>query len=528
MKYFVVLLVMITVPLFTYDVDEEELQSVTEEEDIEFINYEGPHETVDTVDEIRGVGVFLAGNIDESFSTGNYFDVYRLIHAVDPEQEEGLDADIFIIEARATVDHIKNVRRMIDGYLSASFGYSTEDAALLAEFISIYNAVYRGNIEHFGTKYKDIVMRNISAENAGIALHYKEWPGKTRMLVPLSADAANGRLSSLDPSELTEDGVIEELRTRADMGIETRKAMVELKERIIEEEEKEIAQKEAELEEKEEGLEEEQTRLSEEREQISEERQQLDEAEEEGKDVSEERQQLDQQETDLQQREETAAEQEAEIEEDRADLEEDRQELAEKVEDVQEDREEIARDQTALLEDREAEEDQTAAGTEAAPVGVKFILLRNTEAGPRGKIVLLNSNTGTLLKESTNDMITGRSFLTVNGDILAISADSLTTESGRLTLLDATSLEEKSSGENEIFVDSILRMNDGEIYAVVRETGNWFLGRFNTDLDLVLKSSMAVNPYTFISFMPNKVFVQEGQDGDPVVLRLDDLKVAPK
>ena len=139
--------ILLTAPsLFAIDVDEREIKeggSAT----IDFINYTGKHDEIDTVEAIRRIGSDLSGaTVSGQAGSGNR---YLVIHAVDASVKEGLDADIIILGSQVNVDHIDNLRLIIEGYLSSSYGYSRQDAKTLAHFITVYNAVYRGNMQAF-------------------------------------------------------------------------------------------------------------------------------------------------------------------------------------------------------------------------------------------------------------------------------------------------------------------------------------------------------------------------------------------
>jgi flagellar biosynthesis GTPase FlhF len=242
-------------PAGAQEVAEEELRSADRE--IEFENYSGPYARIDTAEEIKAIGFLLAGSLKQDGRTGRFLTKYTILRAQDAREQGRFDADILSIEPEARVDHIDNVRRILAGYLEGAFAYSAADARLLARFATVYNAVYRGNLGYFGAQYKAVVMSHLSAVNAGISTRYYEWPGATRLLVPLTSEAGEGRLSSLSTTELTEEGVIEEMRREPDKGLEERKDMVELKEREIEEKQagveeaqKQLAEEKAELERK--------------------------------------------------------------------------------------------------------------------------------------------------------------------------------------------------------------------------------------------------------------------------------------
>ncbi len=244
-------------------VDREELKKA---KDVEFINYTGPYDTINTYEEILNIGVQIGKSFRRESFRATYFGRYSVIHVYDPSDKSGkFDADIFVIEPGAFIDHIRNVRTILVGYLTTAYGYSTEDAKLLARFITLYNAVFRGNVAYFGKVYKDKVMSYVSAADAGLALVYSEWPGKTKVLIPLSEGFEKGKLSSLDSQELTEEEVKDTLRRDEDKGIEDRKKIVELQEKQLEEKEKDLKDDKKQLTEKKKQLEEDKKKLEEEK-----------------------------------------------------------------------------------------------------------------------------------------------------------------------------------------------------------------------------------------------------------------------
>ena len=214
--------------VFAIEVDQNELRQA-ENTPIEFINYTGPHSEIDSLQSIAAIGTALAG----AAQRGRAGDMnrYAVIHAVDTTVQTGLDADILIIGSGAKVDHVTNLRVIIAGYLRAAYGYSEKDAKTIAHFVTIYNAVYRGNLEVFKAKYKAAVLKNLTADKIGLALRYDEWPGKTQVVIPLSDQKYSGTLSTIDTTSISDKNVVEKMREQDDKDLETRKDMIDLKER---------------------------------------------------------------------------------------------------------------------------------------------------------------------------------------------------------------------------------------------------------------------------------------------------------
>jgi hypothetical protein len=497
MRLLVLIFFLVPFALFAQDVAEPEELEVDEVElesqidrSVEFTNYTGPYERIDAAEDIFAIGRSLAAAAPRPGTRGRIGNSYQVVRAVDRDAPEGLNADILYILPQGRVDHIDNVRRILAGYLEAAYGYSRSDALLLAELSTIYNAIYRGNLEFYRSRYKQVVLDNLSPEAVGISTLYSDWPGATELVTPISRDAEPGSLTAIDPVELTDDAVEERLREEEDRGIETREDAVDLMERGIEEEE--------------ERIQEEEEAIAEEEEELDRREEALDQAEEEAE-TEEERERL--------------AEEREDIEQERQELEERREELEEDEEDVERLTEAVRERRESIAEDRREMLDAEAAVAEAEQV--LFLRVRERGDGPLGQLVYVDSETGDVVSESPVATVTSRAYERVAGDLLLVGeTDGLS----RLLLLSPTDLAVRLEGEDEIFPQSVLLPRDGgrEIYAVVRADGGWHLGRFDDTLSLRERSSIEVTPFTTLEFAEGRVWVQ-GQDGRIVGLDADTL-----
>ncbi len=138
-------------PLFA-QVNQSELENLGP---VEFINYEGPYSRIETRAQIRNIGYSLGQVIKDGTARTGASGRYFVIHSVSEQDGFKLDADIFGLGPDVGVDHIRNLRLIIQGYLEAAYEYTERDAALIAEYVTIYNAVYRGDIGYFGSRYKN-------------------------------------------------------------------------------------------------------------------------------------------------------------------------------------------------------------------------------------------------------------------------------------------------------------------------------------------------------------------------------------
>jgi len=229
-------------------VDRNELRDLPP---VVFINYEGPHVRLNSREEIRQIGVALGRNIaarerelapvleamtpEQRRSHSYLFETgasnrYFIIHSISAPENSKLNADILGLGVDTGVDHVRNLRVIIQGYLQEAYNYSASDALLLAEYITIYNAVYRGSWDYFLERYKTQVMSRLTRDRTGLSIRYDEWPGRTLIVIPLGP----GGLSAIDTAVISDSRVIEEMRREDDQGIPQRQQLVNLMEREAE------------------------------------------------------------------------------------------------------------------------------------------------------------------------------------------------------------------------------------------------------------------------------------------------------
>ena len=534
-------LIMVVFSGFAIEVDKPEIDSV-KNKTIEFINYTGPHDAVDSADTIRGIGSNLAGAV----KAGRAGDMnrYSVIHCVDPAVKEGLDADIFIIGKNAGVDHINNVRLIIAGYLKAAYGYSDKDAATLAHFVTIYNAVYRGNMDFFNQKYKQVVTKNLTKEKAGLALRYDEWPGQTQIVIPLTDQKYAGTISSVDTTSISDKKVVEKMREDKGKDLEKRKEMVDLKERESEEAAKraEVAKKEADVKQKEADKQKKEAdtkqkaaeKQKKETEQKQKEAKKAEEkaaktgkpedkkaAEEKKKEAEKSQKESEKKTEEAKKAKEVAEEEQKKADEDKKEVKEEEKMAEKKTEEAQTDRKDIASDTQKIIEEKKAEkkaEGDAAIASSIPGYGLKVV----DDSKMLSELVLLDLKTEEELRTSGINTIRGRNLHIVGKNLMAIAG----TKSGNaviaLVLIDAKSLEIVKQSQENIAGESVLIKNGNDYYAVIDNNGKYFIGRYNDKLELQAKSAVEVLPYTPITIGDKGLLVQDSKNNIRL-LKLTDL-----
>jgi len=459
-------------------VNKDELQDLPP---VVFINYEGPHAVLDTREQIRQIGAGLGQQLEGRTQIGT-LNRYFVIHCVSGPEGNKIDSDIMGLGVDTGVDHIRNLRVIIQGYLQTAYNYSDKDAALLAEYITIYNAVYRGNWDYFTSRYKTQVISNLTKDKAGLSLRYDEWPGRTLLVIPLGI----GGLSSIDTSTITDKKVIEEMRKDDDQGLPQRRDMVNLIER-----EADKAEQQAKTQREE---------IKQEEKQITQERQQVQQDQEQGKITPEEAKQAN---------EELDRRQDA-VEQKKEDTQKLEDFAEKKTEEAQQQRQEIAQDQ------------QNAIAQEAN--GVYGVTIEKTAPTQMGRLVRINPADGKEIKRSPLDTIHSRTVTFTGGRILAIAGEHKGQGAVRIIELNPTSLEMARQGNDDIKVGSLLWVNGNYIYAITIDNAKneCYLGRFNTNLELQAKSTVKIHTDASVTIQQGQLLTQRA-DGTALLLNPADL-----
>jgi hypothetical protein len=528
------------------------------EEKVEFINFEGRQREY-PADVIREIGRVLSRGLDAGNIRAWYANKYSVIHAYDPKEPQRLGADIIIFEKNAGVNHINSVRLILTGFLEKHYGYERKDAELLSVFATYYNAVYRGNIPYFGGKYQSVVLNNMNETNAGLARHYKDWPGKTRLLIPLTAKAAEKDIRSLDTSELTEKKVVEELQKKEDRGIADRKKMTELKERQVEESEKELEEEKTDLEKKKSDLEKTESDLEKQREEIERRKKELEKEKKEAQKIADEEKkrerekEIAQKEKEIAAEKEKQAESEKELEEKKKEIQEkekgiteEEKEVVEKREEIEKDRETIKRDEkiAKIKEDIKKDADKVAeellkkeeelkqvARREPIAAGILYYLKVKrylTDGHYANDLYRIDAATGDFIsKAPEKPHIAGHKYEVIPGEGVLVLTHGEGLEAHHLTLLDLVTLEPIVVGDTNIFHMSFIEKRGDSIYAVNFKSENDFrLGRYDAKtLKLVVESEERIDKNTVFHMFGDSVFVNSK---DKLMLILDSKDLIKK
>ena len=463
--------------VFTLDVNKNELQSA-QDAAVQFENYGGTHRIIDSAAAILGIGTALgnevAADVENPLSVqpNAKYSVYHVVGGID---EQGLDADILFLNATAGVDHINNLRRIITGYLMAAYGYSMEDAETLAVFVTVYNAVYRGQLSNFSSKYKNAVLTYLTEEAVGLSTNWEDWAGKTQIVIPLGEISAG--TASIETSEISDNKVIEALRAETDKSVETREKLTDIKEKEAGDasEKAKAAQKEAA------------------------------QAKKDGDKVSA-----------------SASAKESEKQQKLADK---------KGEEVKTEREQIAKDKTEVKKEEAAKTSQSQNQNYLTSL---FIV---DEKNKLYSLMTVNPENGNVVKKSSLKQIREKSIFPVSN--VSVPKDDGSNETlgeafvavcgvndkkaaVKLCLVDSVTLEIKKQSSETLSENSSLVQSGDAFYVIVNENGKYYLASYDKNLNLKKKSDVAINGASPLNFYSEGILVTDVR-GNPVLLSLPAL-----
>ncbi len=524
--FIAITLVCIQAMLFTgsaaaLEVDVDEIRTKR----VEFINYRGDAKKADPIRDIEDIGKKLSRGDD--VERVKFHMKYSILRAAAKEEPQRFSADIFYIDRDAKVGHIDSVRRITSAYFMNKYGYTRSQARALSLFLSYYNAVHRGDLGYFGSKYKSVVMKRIGKKNAGISTKYWEWAGATAMLIPLTEQSKKGKLDSVEPDLLSDRKTIEELR-KDRKNIPERKEMTELREKKLEKDKKELKEEKKAIEKKKEDIKKNEEVLKKEKEETKkivepENRKEKEkEIEKKEKKLEEEKKETLKKEEKSQEKEKTVKKREESIKEEKKQIQKD--ELKRDIEKEPEKAKKKLEEKEKELDKREDKLRDKELDKNIYAGKLYYLKLKEYLDGGHynNDLYMINASTRKIMFKSPVENICGSRYDIYSGGIVIITHKGSHTLGHHLTLVDKDTLQAKIYGDDNVFWRSFIEIREGFIYAVTYDNGKHYLGRFDGNLKLVAKSKVELSENTFISFWDNYIYINR-QDKTIIVLNKEDL-----
>lgn len=525
---------------------------------IDFVSFEGRSQRVlSSVQQVRGIGNYLASNIDQpSIIYAGKYKVTKLRDA----QSEKFSADIMEILRTAKVNTINDLRYILAGYLNAAYAYNSNDAHLLSVFVSYYNALYRAHLDQLKNKYSQHVLKALHPERVGLSQNYQNWAGQSQVIIPLINDAMGG---GIDSFEIGNKDVQESLKKEPNKGIQDREAIVKAQEVQLDQEKqalkdnqnKNVAQ-EQKLEGEHKALEQKlaQAKTPEEKAKIQEELKK-NQAEENANKQAEKA--LAQDKTVIKNQEQQLSENKKSLEQDQKNQPAEEKKPAEATTPPPAQPEQKEASTPTNNEPQNNQPSTPPATDNSTPPPSKqpnatqenlekkvieqqkklerneniennlFYYLKKINyysgANKDSSLVMVDATSQKVMKTSSLKTISGNHLNIFDSGIIVIARENPKTTQNHLTLIDKKTLEIKKVGQENIYSQGMIKVEDQNVYAIFQKGDHYYLGQFDFNLALIHESSLSVDKDTFFSFYQDNIYLS-GEDGAIMILTKKDLK----
>jgi hypothetical protein len=529
------------------DVQTEELKKA---KPVTFQNYAGTERSNPDMAEVDKIGRTLAAG-SAKYGRAYFLDKYSVIRAHSDEQGK-LSADIFSIDKDARVNNIRMVRTILSSYFRYMFNYSKKEADILATVTTYYNAVYRGDTGYFGGVYRMVVMTKINASNAGISTKYSEWPGRTKMLIPLGE---NGKRA--DIFSLADDKTTQEMRKAPDKSVPARKEIVKMKEEEIKKEQTENKKREEAISGEKKAVEKKEKDLEEKKKNVQDEKKQIQEEKKKAEEITDPAQRAKAKE-EIARKEQVNSEKAGEVAKKEDEVKKEKEKVSEKEKAAEQKKEETQKKEESVAAEKEQikkdanepaqpEKKEQTASAEAKPVTPAEVEKKAAEVEKREKAVekkeaevaakldkvykekmyylkvqnwfndgiynnemyVINPLSRKVILKSPYTTIAGRKYDIFQKGVVVIGYQGKTGANfdHRLVILDPEKLTPLKVGTEIIFWRSFVEIRDGIIYAVLSDGGKFYLARFNDELVMTGRSKIEVDKDSTISFYGDFIYL---------------------
>ena len=513
MKYILYLIAyLFFINIFAEDKTKLEEAEIKDSEKIEFQNKTHKKAAAETKFLHESIGKKLAGLISSKPDEMHSVDGVKVIRVASTEKNK-FGADVIFLDTITSFGHINSIHRVLSGYIQTAFDYNSARSDILAIYVLYYNGMHRGNFPFFESKYSKALLKKLNSPNVGIAIKYKDWPGKTEIIVPIEKNVLK---------EFQKDVTLDELENEVNKIIQDKKNGDEDKKKFADL----MKQKNAE--------------------ELNEINRKIEELENLEKEIEVKQRKILERLTELKKDPEKNKEEITKLEKEYEDLEKQKRDIKKQKEDL------------ILREERIT----GVASTKRTP---KVIPLPQEEKkvevklDPRllepeysyhvvdGKIVFIKPATDIdshcvneihlldPLKEdfsytSEYNKICGRNFKVLGENILVVGYLEKK-EQIKLVLLRKNDLKVVGNSEVNVYHKTPIEIRGDFLYAIENLDGKFYLTRFDQNLKSLTRSKEEVNPDSIITFYDNKIYVSSKKENGQIefkVFKKEDLSFIKK
>lgn len=445
--------------------------------------------------------------------------------------------DVISLDSDSGFGHINSIYRILASYIQNSFGYQEDRADIIALYVLYYNAMHRSEKSYFKSKYSEKLVDNLKVNSTGIGKTFKEWPGRTQIVIPLEGNVLKENEIDITLDELGNEvnKIIDEKKN----GQEEKKKFAEVvKEKIIEEK-KLLEEKKEELKVKEEKIalrDADKKNPPEIKKEVIEPKKEVVESKkaeikpetpkevvktnpvepiktEPQKPVAKETAVV-KNEKPLEKAPETKKEPTVETKKLEKELAVVKQELAKKIE----------------VENKKKEFSPNVI--DGKIVFLKVVKYDTSEGHFNSEIHLIDPEKDDAVLKSDFNKICSRQFKEFGGNIVVVGFKDGHKDEHQLYLINKKDLKENGKSTSNVFSRTVIEIIGDELYAFEFEKGAYYISKFDKGLRRLIRSDKDINPDSNLTFYGKKIYVTgKAENGNAVDIRIfnkDDLKFITK
>ena len=148
--------------------------------------------------------------------------------------------------------------------------------------------------------------------------------------------------------------------------------------------------------------------------------------------------------------------------------------------------------------------------------------LTNDESMLSG-LIKVNTKTGEVIKSSPVTYIRNRTMFQAGQNFVAIAGENKGNGTVKLILLSPDTMEIVKESEETVAEESVLVQDNGEYYCIIQNGSIFTLAKYDSDLNLKLKSDLSLKPATPVTVAEQYIVVTDS-NGYPKVLDKSNLK----
>ncbi|PJZ45191.1 P83/100 family protein [Leptospira brenneri] len=508
---------------------------------IEFINRSLRKASDDIIQENTEIGRKLAETLaKENTATVDGVKIQRVLPGADGK----LGADILSLSDSQSFDHINSIARIIAAYVENSFQYRAGNAETLAQYILYYNATHRKDSKFFTKKYTEGVITATSGDKLGIDTVYRNWPGKTQIIIPIEGNILKDNGKDLTTDELEKDvnktvkDKEKDPATKQKMEDEAKKMdklqTDKLKEekKVLQDKKQEVADEQKQIQDKKDALkkQEQETVASlnelkkdpvKNKAEIEKKTEDIKKIEQEKKDTDKKSEAVEAKKEELSKKEEQIAKKEeartGNTSGDTAKKEDTVQKVEAKVE-------ELKTELAQTKEELKKKEEQSDNVVNNKILFMKFIKY-DTDGHYSNELWAIDPAKDDALFKSPYNNICSKEFKEIANQgvlVLGYDGEKVETRKHKLVLLDPDKLGVKKTSESaDIFWRTPMINREDKIYVIEKVKDKYHVSRFKSDLTFEKRTEEPVEENSELTFFGDKIYVTgKPKEGDKTTIKV--------